>query len=105
MSIYEIFDTDKAEKLLPVYKKRRHYAKARLLAELISWQYFFGNASIVGVKVSMEHRYKRKTIQTVLNDLGYIITSYKTITIHPYCFGTSITFTEFTFTPKDSKNN
>lgn len=101
MSKYKIFNIDEAQRLLPVYKKKRNYAKAMLLTELISWQDFFGNSSIVGVKVSTEHRYKRKTIQTVLNDLGYILTSYRTVTTHPYCCVTSITFTEFTFTPKD----
>jgi len=103
MSNYKIFDIDKAEKLLPVYKKKRHYAKALLLSEIISWQYFFGNTSIVGVKISMKHHYKTKTINTVLNDLGYMLTSYKKFTIHPYTCGISETFIEFTFAPKDSE--
>jgi len=101
MSNYKNFDIDKAEKLLPVYKQKRHYAKAMLITEIISWQYFFGNASIVGVKVSLNRRYKRKTIKTVLNDLGYELTSYRNVTVHPYICGTSETFTEFTFTSKD----
>ena len=37
----------------------------------------------------------------VINDLGYELTSYRNVTVHPYICGTSETFTEFTFTPKD----
>ena len=102
MSKFENFNLSKAEKFLANYKKNRHYAKEMLLTELISWQYFFGNSSIVGVKISTVQCYSRKTIETVLNDLGYMLTSYKTTTLKPYRRGISKKFVEFTFAPKNS---
>lgn len=103
MSKYEIFDIGKAEKLIGIYKKNRHYAKTLLLAELISWQYFFGNKSIAGVKISPKHCYSKKTVKTVLDDLGYMLTSYKTGILHPLVMGNSEKYVEFTFIPKDSQ--
>lgn len=102
MNNFENFDISKALELSHIYDKKRHYAKEKLLSDLIRWQHFFGDTSIVGVKISLEHRYQKTTVKTVLNELGYKLTSYRTITIHPYCCGTSENFIEITFTPKDS---
>lgn len=78
MSKYKNFDVDKAAQLCIAYKKKRHYEKALLLAELISWQIFFGNTSIVGIQISLNRIYKKNTIKIVLSDLGYELMSYKT---------------------------
>lgn len=98
MSNYKIFDVEKAEELCIAYKKKRHYAKVKLLNSLISDQYFFGDASIVGTKVTILCICQKKTIESVLHDLGYNLTFYQTgfFGIIP---GKS---TIFTFIPKNT---
>lgn len=102
MSKYKIFDTDEAQRLLPVYKKKRHYAKAMLLTELISYQLFFGtHTSIVGAKLSFVHCFKKKTVETVLNDLNYKLLSFSTPMqrgLYGEVYGRC---TNFSFVPKD----
>lgn len=63
------FDLKTAEKLLSTYKNQP--AKADFLKELIYWQYFFGETPIVGTKISLNRRYQRQTVITVLTQLGY----------------------------------
>ena len=92
MSNYKTFDIDKARELRIVYKKKRHYAKEELVGSLITRQRINKN-SIVGIYISLNHIYKKKTIQTVLDDLGYKLTFYKTANIEKY--------TLFSFEPKN----
>lgn len=99
MSNYKIFNIDKADELRIVYKKKQHYAKENLLIDLIGWQSIFGNTSIVGVRISLNHRYKKKTIVSVLDSLGYKLDSYK-LAYDGVIPGKS---TIFRFIPKDSE--
>ena len=71
MSKQKNFNIGKAQQLCLVYKKKRQYSKAQLVSKLIEWQHFFGTQSIVGVKISLCDCYRRKTVETVLKDLGY----------------------------------
>lgn len=93
------FDINKAHRLRLIYKKERLYAKAKLVEELISWQYFFGTKSIVGITICSLSNYQNRTLEIVCNDLGYTLTSVS----HPiqrglygetYGRGTNFTFVE-----------
>lgn len=74
----EIFDVEKAENLCKVYHTKRHYAKERVLKELIRCQVFFGNTSIVDCKLSLSNHYQKRTVQSVLNEFGYSLVHIKT---------------------------
>lgn len=70
------FNIADAHRLRLIYKKERLYAKETLVEQLISWQYFFGTKSIVGVTISLPRYYQRRTVEIVCNDLGYTLTSF-----------------------------
>lgn len=85
------FDVAKAEELLATYNsERKKSAKVKLLKELISWQIFFGETPIVGVKICLEHRYQKRTIYSVLTDLGFSNIRMKNITEYEYMSGAKI---------------
>lgn len=65
------FDVDKANELLTVYKKKRKFAKATFLEELIYYQNFFGNKSILNCDLLLSKKYQKRTVEAVLSDLGY----------------------------------
>lgn len=65
------FSIDKAQQLRLSYKQKRQYAKERVVEQLISWQYFFGTTSIIGVHISLSNYYQRRTVEAVCKDLGY----------------------------------
>lgn len=96
MSNYEIFDIDKAEKLRIAYKQKCNHEKEKLIRSLIALQRTSIRKSIVGEKISIHYIYKKKTIETILNDLGYQLISYK-IKFHQK---TSEEYTVFSFIPK-----
>ena len=70
------FNIDAAHRLRLIYKKKRLYAKERLVEQLISWQYFFGTKSIIGVTICLPRYYQKRTVEIVCNDLGYTLTSF-----------------------------
>ncbi len=78
MTIVEKFDISKAFHLRDCYKKQRKISKQRLVESLISWQYFFGEKSIVGVTISLPCCYRKSTVESVINDMGYNLTYYNT---------------------------
>ncbi len=78
MTIVEKFDISKAYHLQMSYKKSRKVAKQKLVEELISWQHFFGTTSITGVKISLPCCYRKSTVESVLNDLGYNLDYFST---------------------------
>lgn len=75
----EKFNIEKAEKLRDMYHEKRHYAKERFLNELIGYQLFFGDTSIVDCNLDLCYHYQRKTAETVLKELGYTLTTFVTI--------------------------
>ncbi len=92
------FNIDAAHRLRLIYKKERLYAKERLVEQLISWQYFFGTKSIVGITISLPSYYQKKTVEIVCNDLGYTLTSFSNpiqrgLYGATYGKGTNFTFT------------
>lgn len=66
------FDIEKANELLKLYKKKRHFGKISFLNELISYQYFFGDKTILDCDLLLKN-YQKRTIEAVLSDLGYIL--------------------------------
>lgn len=70
------FNLVKAEQLCLEYIKARQAAKTEFISELISYQHFFGDMSIVNCKLRLDKCYKRKTIESVLSDLGYKLVSF-----------------------------
>lgn len=103
MSNYKIFDIDEALRLKMLYKKNRQVAKEIFLCELISYQTFFGtHTSIVGAKLSLTHCFKKKTVETVLNDLNYKLISFSTPRQRGLYGEVYDRSTNFCFVPKDS---
>lgn len=74
----DLFDTCKAEQLLEKYKVARKEKERKVLSDLISWQNFFGEYSIVGANISLTYLCGKKTIKKVLYDMGYKIDTYST---------------------------
>lgn len=70
------FNIDAAHRLRLIYKAERHPAKEKLVEQLISWQYFFGTKSIVGITITLPSYYQKRTVEVVCNDLGYTLTSF-----------------------------
>lgn len=73
--------------------------KEKLVEELISWQYFFGTKSIVGITISLPSYYQKRTVEIVCNDLGYTLTSFSNpiqrgLYGATYGRGTNFTFVE-----------
>lgn len=95
------FNIDAAHRLRLIYKKERLYAKERLVEQLISWQYFFGTKSIVGITISLPSYYQRKTVEIVCNDLGYTLTSFSNPLQRGLYGATYGKGTNFTFTSAD----
>lgn len=67
----EKFNIEKAEALCEIYHKKRHYAKERILNELIGYQEFFGDTSIIDCKLPLCYHYQKRTAESVLKELGY----------------------------------
>lgn len=70
------FNIDKAKELRLIYIKKRHYAKKNFIECLISYQHFFGNTSIVGCTLAINHNYQKRTIESVCDDLGYKLVKF-----------------------------
>lgn len=70
------FNIDKAQELRLIYIKKRHYAKKNFIDDLLSYQYFFGDLSIVGCTLSTTHIYQKRTIKAVCDDLGYNLVEF-----------------------------
>lgn len=70
------FNIVKAEQLCLSYIKNRQAAKTEFISELISYQHFFGDVSIVNCKLILNRHYQKKTVESVLSDLGYKIVSF-----------------------------
>lgn len=96
------FNISRAFELKEIYKKSHHYAKERFIEELVSYQYFFGSDSIVGCKLFTNHNYQKRTVESVLNDLGYELVTFSHTRqrgLYGQTFGLD---TNFSFTEKDS---
>lgn len=96
------FNLVKAEQLCSSYIKARQAAKTELIAELIGYQHFFGDTSIVDCKLGLSRRYQRRTVNSVLSDLGYKIVSFHTQTNYEYFGPAKHTFSVLTFTTAES---
>ena len=103
MSEFKILDINKAENLCLTYKKHRHYAKERFLGDLIDFQYFFGNESIVNVNILLTTHYTKKTVQSVLADLDYKLILYSAPKQEDLCGISHGRSTKIRFVP--NKNN
>lgn len=93
------FNLVKAEELCLSYIKVRQAVKTEFISELISYQHFFGKTSIVDYKLSLSRRYQKRTVQSVLEDLGnYKIVDFYSQTDYG-CHGTGKhTYSVITFT-------
>lgn len=79
------FDLVKAKQLLDTYIKNHNNSKRRFLVELISFQTFFGSTSILNYNLSLCGYYQKKTVNSVLSDLGYHLTYYKNVSNRDLC--------------------
>ena len=92
------FDIEKAYSLLVDYVKNNKFAKASFIAELISYQNFFGNTSIVNCKLGLSKVFRHKTVKSVLADMDYKMISFYSQT-NCSLYGTeTYTFSVLTFT-------
>ncbi len=78
MTNIELFNIAKAYQLKEFYKKSRKASSQKLVEQLISWQQFFGTKSIIGVAISLPCYYRKSTVESVLNDLGYKLDYFST---------------------------
>ncbi len=92
------FNLVKAKQLCLSYIKARQSAKKEFITELIHYQYFFGKESIVNCKLGLTKRYKKKTVEAVLSDLGYKIVSFHSQTDYEYRGTGKHTYSVLTFT-------
>lgn len=92
------FDIVKAEQLCLRYIRARQIAKTQFISELIGYQHFFGENSIVNCKLGLSRRYQRRTVQSVLSDLGYKIVSFHSQTDSEYLGAGKHTYSVITFT-------
>ncbi len=80
----KLFPIETAKQLLVNYKKKRHFAKAKFINELIELQYFFGNTTILNCELLMNGLYRKQTIMTVLNDMDYTDIKIRTVIDYRY---------------------
>lgn len=80
----KLFPIETAKQLLENYKKKRHFAKAEFINELIELQYFFGNTTILNCELLMNRLYRKRTIMSVLNDMGYTDIKIKAVIDYRY---------------------
>lgn len=99
MSNYKNFDIIRAKKLRSDYKKKRNYAKEKFISKLITYQEFYSKSSIVGIELSMIECYKKNTVESVLSDLNYKLTSFSNPENTGFNGGKK---TIFSFVPKNS---
>lgn len=92
------FNLVKTEQLCLSYIKARQAARTEFVSELISYQHFFGEKSIVDCKLGLSRRYLKRTVQSVLADLGYKIVSFYNQTDYEYCGTGKHTYSVITFT-------
>lgn len=92
------FNLVKAEQLCLFYIKNRQAAKTEFLTELISYQHFFGETSILNCKLGLSKRYLRKTAECVLSDLGYKLIHFCNQTNSAIDGSEKATFSVITFT-------
>ena len=103
MANAENFDISKACILSDIYKKNRKVARKKFVDELISYQNFFGTLSIVGAKLSIPRLYRRSTVESVLNDLGYKLDDFNTSIQQDLYGGTYGRDTNFSFSVSEAK--
>ena len=93
------FNLVKAEQLCLYFIKVRQAAKTEFISELIKYQHFFGEKSIVNCKLMLSRRYLKRTAQSVLADLGhYKIVSFYNQTDYEYHGTDKHTYSVITFT-------
>lgn len=92
------FNIDRALRLSTIYKKKRQYAKVKFVESLISYQYFFGSTSIVGCKLSTPQNFQKRTLEAVLDDLGYHLATFSHTRQRGLYGGTYGLDTNFSFT-------
>lgn len=92
------FNLVKAEQLCLSYIKARQAAKTEFISELIRYQHFFEVKSIVDCKLLLSRRYLKRTVQSVLADLGYKIVSFYNQTDYEYHGTGKETYSVITFT-------
>lgn len=92
------FNIVKAQELCLSYTKARQVAKTKLILELIIYQRFFGEQSIVDCKLSLNRCYQKRTVEAVLSDLGYKIVSFYNQTDYEYHGTDKHTYSVITFT-------
>ena len=93
------FDIEKAYSLLVDYVKNNKFAKASFIAELISYQNFFGDTSIVNCKLGLYKVFHRRTVVSVLADMKYKIVSFHSQTDYSLDRTVTHTYSVLTFTP------
>lgn len=76
MQNVDLFDTCKAKQLMETYKAARKEKESKVLSDLISWQEFFGECSIIGANIGLTYFCNKKTIKKVLYDMGYKLDTY-----------------------------
>ena len=65
-----------AEKFLSNYERKRQSSKSKFIKELIDYQHFFGDQTIVDCSLLLSGRYQKNIVDAVLSDLGCKITFY-----------------------------
>lgn len=101
MTINKDFNLVKAECCCLDYIKSRQPAKTEFIVELISLQHFFGETSIVDCKLGLCKRYRKKTVEDVLSNLGYKLVSFYYQTDFSLNGGETSTYSVITFTTAD----
>lgn len=92
------FNLVKAEQLCFDCIRARQLSKAEFITELIDYQYFFGDKSIVDCKLGLSRRYRKQTVEAVLSKLGYKIVSFHSQTDYEYRGIGKHTYSVLTFT-------
>lgn len=93
------FNLVKAEALYLSYNRARQPDKTEFISELIRYQYFFGETSIVNCKLSLSRCYQKRTVQSVLEDLcHYKIVSFYSQTDYGHDGAGNATYSVITFT-------
>lgn len=99
MSTYKNFDIDKAYTYLHIYHKNKQRSKQKLIEDLILLQNIVPTKNIVGSKIIIPCHYHLKTVENVLNDLGYTVNSYSTSTSGKLYSKNRNKSTSFSFVP------
>lgn len=103
MSEFKRFNVDKACEYSVIYRQKRQHTKQKLVEELIILQLSQPLKTLVGSKIYLPSYYRSKTIESVLNDLGYTLSSYNISELRGlYGKVYNAKSTIFSFVPKDS---